>query len=220
MRIPDHLLPPEEREKRAARRRAAQRVDEHVGQTHWGQRLAQGRPAIVGLLILLVALASALLVGRTKQHARAASPKKRPPEAVAGADLRVLRIALERFRFDCRRYPTSADGLRSLVQDHGFIGWRGNYVNLVRPDPWRRVYVYRSDGKAVQTLLSVGRDGREGTSDDVVPLPFTAEDVAGPDGKWAEGGTNAVATNALLPVAVSNVSAVVTNATPPADAAE
>ena len=74
------------------------------------------------------------------------------------------RSALEIFRLDIGRYPTSDEGLLSLVEASGQKpNWRGPYLDQrVANDPWGNPYVYMSDGRSQFSLLSLGRDGKEG----------------------------------------------------------
>jgi general secretion pathway protein G len=74
------------------------------------------------------------------------------------------RSALEIFRLDNGRYPTSDEGLLSLVEASGQMSnWRGPYLDQrVANDPWGNPYVYMSDGRSQFSLLSLGRDGKEG----------------------------------------------------------
>lgn len=184
MRIPGHLRDPEERKRRAARaraRRMEERKSVRTSDSSFSDVLAEKKPAFLLFFLGLLVVAGALLAGRSKFQIEAR--KRTPPEEVALKDLKALRIALERFRYDCRRYPTTEEGLKSLVSDNDFIGWRGYYVNLIRPDPWYRRYLYRLDSDNV-VLLSLGPDGIEGTSDDVVPPAPTAEEIAGSFGRW------------------------------------
>jgi general secretion pathway protein G len=180
MRLPDRLLSGAARERRAARQHARQARAQGAGAASAAPTLGARRPAILVGLMALLALAGVLLTTRVTT---VSLPARRPQGDRAMADLRALRTALERFRIDCGRYPAAPEGLRALVRDKDFIGWRGPYVNKLRADPWFRPYVYRLDGQAV-TLLSLGPDGREGTADDVAPASPSPEDVAGPEGFW------------------------------------
>lgn len=103
----------------------------------------------------------------------------RPPPALTPArhlDIRArgsvnaLRQALDRFRADCGRYPSVAEGLKALVINPPLPGWNGPYVNLVRPDPWHTPFIYKLDGEC-PIVVSAGSDRRFGTADDIVPDP-------------------------------------------------
>jgi len=74
--------------------------------------------------------------------------------------------ALDLYYLDNGRYPTSAEGLRVLVQrPDGAATWNGPYLkgNAVPNDPWGRPYVYKSPGQqAPYEVTSLGPEGREG----------------------------------------------------------
>jgi general secretion pathway protein G len=84
--------------------------------------------------------------------------------------------ALELFRADCGRYPTTAENLDALrTRPPGAVGWRGPYVTREIPlDPWGIPYryVFNSARLAafngnVYGVWSSGPDGVDRTLDDV-----------------------------------------------------
>lgn len=81
---------------------------------------------------------------------------------------------LFKYRADTGRYPTTEQGLRSLLEkpadDKG--RWRGPYINKADDllDPWGNELKYRYPGtKNVGSydLYSVGEDGQDGSEDDI-----------------------------------------------------
>jgi general secretion pathway protein G len=77
--------------------------------------------------------------------------------------------ALGLFRFDVGRYPTTAEGLDSLIRNPGIQNWSGPYLdkNTLPKDPWGREYQYRSPGQFSDfDLFSLGADGLEGGEED------------------------------------------------------
>ena len=77
---------------------------------------------------------------------------------VAKAQIESFEKALDQFRLDNRRYPTSQEGLDAI---------RPYLKKAVPNDPWGRPYVYRSPGDRGEfELLSFGRDGKAGGSGD------------------------------------------------------
>ena len=73
---------------------------------------------------------------------------------VARAQIDALEKAVDQYRLDNRRYPTSEEGL-AAVQPY--------MKKTVPSDPWGRAYVYQIPGdKAEYTVLSYGRDGKPG----------------------------------------------------------
>ncbi len=87
---------------------------------------------------------------------------------VARAQIDALDKALDQFRLDVGRYPTSEEGLAALVaQPSGEAAWAGPYLKKGVPaDPWGRPYVYAQPGThgGDFDLLSSGKDGRPGGS--------------------------------------------------------
>jgi general secretion pathway protein G len=84
---------------------------------------------------------------------------------VARAQLDALGKALDQYRLDAGRYPTSEQGLVSLRDKPADEAkWAGPYlVKTVPKDPWGRDYVYRSPGEHSEyDLSSLGRDGQPG----------------------------------------------------------
>ena len=73
---------------------------------------------------------------------------------VARAQIDALEKAVDQYRLDNRRYPTSEEGLVAVQP----------YLKKAVPnDPWGRAYVYQIPGdKAEYTVLSYGRDGKPG----------------------------------------------------------
>jgi len=90
------------------------------------------------------------------------------PEALAAAkyNLNVLGIALDLFKKDCGRYPTTAEGLSALVKDPQIKGWKGPYIEKLKNDPWKHQFMYSLVGENV-FLYSTGLDGIDGSKDDV-----------------------------------------------------
>ena len=84
---------------------------------------------------------------------------------LARAQIDALEKALDQYRLDMRRYPTTEQGLKALMErPETAAGWQGPYLKKAIPlDPWGRPYLYRAPGaKAEFELISLGRDGRAG----------------------------------------------------------
>jgi general secretion pathway protein G len=67
----------------------------------------------------------------------------------AKAQIELLGTALDTFRLDVGRYPTSQEGLEALLrQPGGLERWDGPYLKKDLPqDPWGTAYAYRSPGQ-------------------------------------------------------------------------
>lgn len=73
--------------------------------------------------------------------------------------------ALDTFRLDVGRYPTSEEGLNALLTPPAStVKWNGPYLKKEIPkDPWGNAYVYRSPGtKSDYEIMSYGKDGTPG----------------------------------------------------------
>lgn len=86
----------------------------------------------------------------------------------ASAQIEIFALALESYRLDTDRYPTSEQGLAALRTAPGGASsaWRGPYLRKEVPlDPWGHAYLYRSPGEVNSEsydLVCLGRDGEPG----------------------------------------------------------
>ena len=83
----------------------------------------------------------------------------------ARAQIDALEKALDQFRLDVGRYPTTEQGLLALSErPTGEAKWSGPYLKKTAPlDPWSHPYVYKFPGEHGEyDLLSYGKDGRMG----------------------------------------------------------
>ncbi len=117
---------------------------------------------ILGLLTALVGPALFKKVGRSKQQA-------------AKTQIEMLGAALDAFRLDVGRYPTTEEGLEALIEPPQDVrGWDGPYLKKkkIPLDPWGNPYIYRCPGEHGEyDLYSLGADGQpggEGEDKDVV----------------------------------------------------
>jgi general secretion pathway protein G len=85
-----------------------------------------------------------------------------------------LSKAIDQFRLDVGRYPTTEEGLASLnTRPSNLNKWDGPYLSKNVPqDPWGNPYVYKSPGEHGEyDLISYGKDGQpggEGEAADIV----------------------------------------------------
>jgi general secretion pathway protein G len=73
--------------------------------------------------------------------------------------------ALDAYRLDVGRYPSTEQGLSVLfARPADEPKWNGPYLQKAPPaDPWGRPYIYRGlEGGAEFSLLSYGKDGLPG----------------------------------------------------------
>ena len=101
---------------------------------------------------------------------------------LGGANTKVAKLqiedfstALDAFRLDMGRYPTTSEGLQALVvQPSNANRWNGPYLrkNTLPKDPWGNDYQYRSPGQHgafdLHSLGADNADGGEGETQDVV----------------------------------------------------
>ncbi len=86
----------------------------------------------------------------------------------AKQDIRAYETALNLFRLDNFKYPTTDMGLKSLVQkpsDPGIRNWKpGGYIDGLKQDPWGNDYryVYPGTHGKEYDLYSLGSDNAEG----------------------------------------------------------
>jgi len=88
----------------------------------------------------------------------------------AKAQIDALEKALDQYRLDVGRYPTTEMGLSALVtRPSNEPKWSGPYLKKAVPlDPWGKPYLYKMPGDHGEfDLLSYGKDGqRGGTGED------------------------------------------------------
>lgn len=83
----------------------------------------------------------------------------------ARAQIDALEKALDQYRLDVGRYPSTEQGLNALVVQPGATTrWTGPYLKKgLPPDPWGKPYLYKSPGDHGEfDLFSYGRDGAQG----------------------------------------------------------
>lgn len=91
----------------------------------------------------------------------------------ARAQIDALEKALDQYRLDLRRYPTTEQGLAALDErPAGEQKWSGPYLRKSVPnDPWDRPYIYRQPGQHGEyDLLSLGSDGQPGGTGDAADI--------------------------------------------------
>jgi general secretion pathway protein G len=108
-------------------------------------------------LALVSAIAFLLIVHRGQREA--------PVPAIA-IDLAGIKSTLGMFQVDCGRYPTTAEGLQSLITCPTNLSpklWKGPYLDSLNLlDPWGHKFVYRCPGihnTNAYDLYSMGPDG-------------------------------------------------------------
>jgi len=107
---------------------------------------------ILGLLAALIAPRMIGKIGKSKVKA-------------AKSQIEMLSTALDSFKLDTGRYPTTEEGLKALIENPGIKGWDGPYLKKkkIPKDPWGNDYIYRCPGEHdTYDILSYGADGKPG----------------------------------------------------------
>lgn len=91
----------------------------------------------------------------------------------ARAQMDALEKALDQYRLDIGRYPSTEQGLVALVEKPANEPrWDGPYLKrAVPPDPWGNPYVMTSPGQHGDIdLVSFGKDGQPGGTGEAADL--------------------------------------------------
>jgi general secretion pathway protein G len=134
------------------RARSARRMG--VGRSQAGFTLIELLIVVI-ILGVLAGLVGPRLFGRVGQSRQAA----------ARVQIELLGAALDQFKLDVGRYPSTQEGLQALQQSPGNApGWEGPYLKKDVPrDPWGNPYQYRSPGEHGEyDIASLGSDGTPG----------------------------------------------------------
>jgi len=111
------------------------------------------------IILIVLGLLFALVAPRIIQKSGFAKP------AAARAQIELFNKALEQFKNDIGRYPTSTEGLNALIQNSNIKSWNEPYLirKAIPNDPWNRPYNYVSPGThGDYDLWSYGADGLRG----------------------------------------------------------
>jgi general secretion pathway protein G len=143
-------------------------------------RTARRRPAprgftLIEILVVLVVLAilATLVAPNVFRNVDVAR------ETTARTQMEMLGAALDAYRLDNGRYPTTEQGLAALqaapATEPRTANWRGPYLRKEVPmDPWGRPYTYRfpaTNGKPGFELASYGADGQPGGEGENKDIP-------------------------------------------------
>ncbi|WP_018410432.1 type II secretion system major pseudopilin GspG [Methyloversatilis thermotolerans] len=91
----------------------------------------------------------------------------------ARAQIDALDKALDQYRLDNGRYPSTEEGLKALVErPSSTTKWSGPYLKKAVPlDPWERPYIYKSPGEHGEyDLSSLGKDGQPGGTEEAADI--------------------------------------------------
>jgi len=111
---------------------------------------------VLAIIALVAALIVPNVIGRPDQ-ARVTT---------ANSDIATIASQLTTYRLDNGAYPTTAQGLKALVERTAVPPLPatfpdGGYLSTMPQDPWGKPYVYESNGQSY-AITSLGRDGKPG----------------------------------------------------------
>jgi general secretion pathway protein G len=114
------------------------------------------------VVVVILAVLGALVVPKILENVDKARVTR------AQSDIRAIQTALDLYRLDNFKYPTTEQGLAALVKqpsDPTITNYRsGGYLPSLPKDPWNNFYLYQSpgiDGRDYE-ITSLGRDGKPG----------------------------------------------------------
>jgi len=133
--------------------------------TIWENRTAQSARqwgfTLMELLVVLAILGLLMsLVGPQVLNQLGGAKTK-----TAGIQIKDLEQALEMYKLDVGRFPSTSEGLDALVTKPGdAVGWNGPYLKSDVPlDPWNREYHYKYPGEHGEVdIYSYGQNGSPG----------------------------------------------------------
>ena len=125
---------------------------------------------IMGLLAALVGPRMFGKVGKSKQNA-------------ARAQMALFETALDTYRLDVGKYPSTEQGLQSLrTKPSDEEKWDGPYLPKAVPkDPWGNPYLYRLTDNGEVEIISLGAEGTEGGEGE-------DKDISSRDGEEEDAG--------------------------------
>jgi len=114
------------------------------------------------VVVVILAVLGALVVPKILENVDKARVTR------AQSDIRAIQTALDLYRLDNFKYPTTEQGLQALVKqpaDPTITNYRsGGYLPSLPKDPWNNVYQYQNpgaDGRDYE-VTTFGRDGKPG----------------------------------------------------------
>jgi len=121
------------------------------------------------IVVIIIAALAAMVLPRLSGRSEDAKI------AIAQADISSnIAMGLKLYDLDNGNYPTTEQGLAALITKSSSspvpLNWKGPYLENKPVDPWKNPYQYKCPGAhnpSTYDLYSLGKDGLEGTADDV-----------------------------------------------------
>ena len=121
---------------------------------------------LMAVLVILGILATIVVVNVSPVFQRANIEKIK-------ADIAQTEKALEMYKFNELKYPSTSEGLDALVNPHSglknpYLFPEDGYISAIPLDPWGREYLYEFPPRKSRKfdLYTLGTDGMEGGSGD------------------------------------------------------
>ncbi len=114
------------------------------------------------VVVVILSILAAIIVPRIMDQPDRARVTK------AQQDIQALATGLNLYKLDNFAYPSTDQGLESLIQNPGGTpaprNWRsGGYIDRLPKDPWGNPYQYMSPGTHAEIdIFSLGADGQLG----------------------------------------------------------
>jgi len=139
------------------------------GEVDMGKRMNGFTLVELMIVVIIIAALAAMVVPRL------AGRSEQAKIAIAQADINSnIGMGLKLYELDNGNYPSSSQGLSALMTRPSSSpvarNWSGPYLEQMRDDPWGSPYQYKCPGSHNPNgydLYTVGKDGQEGTKDDV-----------------------------------------------------
>jgi general secretion pathway protein G len=139
------------------------------------RRARRRKRAVIVCAIVALLTTAGIAIWLTLTHQSPDQRRALARSEMAHRELNLMAEALERFRGDVGRYPTSAESIRGLINrpaafkptdDARVNQWLGPYLDsLPEVDPWGNDYVYEvTEGGQGFRLYSHGPGGETGSS--------------------------------------------------------
>ena len=116
---------------------------------------------LIELLIVMVILGLLAALVAPRMFGKTVSSRQK----AAKAQISLFETAIDTYRLDVGRFPTTQQGLDALrTAPSGVDNWDGPYLpKQVPADPWGNPYVYRYPGEhGDYDIISLGADGAPG----------------------------------------------------------
>ena len=104
--------------------------------------------------------------------------KSKVIDEAALVDMMVIRKALNFYKLQNGKFPTTKEGLTALVKKpKNQKNWLGPYLKKLPLDPWGKLYHYSySEKTKIPYLSSSGPDGKHKNSDDIIDDSYHVKD--------------------------------------------